>query len=466
MLDVTRDRVPTMAHLLATVRLLASWKIDHLQLYTEHAFAYAGHEEVWRDASPITPAEMDRLVAFAAEHGIAVAANQNCFGHMERWLAHPRYAGLGEMAPDETWTWHGREFRGGFSLCPGDPASLALVRELLAHLVQHASAPVVNVGCDETIDLGRGRSRAECARRGRAAVYADHVAAVCAAVRELGRRPQIWADIALEDPAILDLLGDDCAYLAWGYEADSPFGDWAAQLAGREWWVCPGTACWRGFAGRTGARRGSIVAAAGAGLASGATGMMVTAWGDEGHRQQWPTTLAGIAEAADAAWTGEGGYDPRAGGRFAFGCDALGVWLDDLGAVEADLAAAAIWPDPRGRSGSLRNNTPHFRDLHTAFADDARPGGCERWGACEGDYAALGDSLPGGLDEVVADECRFALHSARVALARAIERRGGPRAEVDPAALVAEHERLWRARSRPGGLSESTARWREIAWHA
>ena len=37
MLDVSRDKVPTMAHLRSTIDLLASLKFNHLQLYTEHA---------------------------------------------------------------------------------------------------------------------------------------------------------------------------------------------------------------------------------------------------------------------------------------------------------------------------------------------------------------------------------------------------------------------------------------------
>ena len=55
MLDISRDRVPTMEHLRHVVDLLAGLKVNHLQLYTEHTFAYRGHEEVWKDSSPVTP---------------------------------------------------------------------------------------------------------------------------------------------------------------------------------------------------------------------------------------------------------------------------------------------------------------------------------------------------------------------------------------------------------------------------
>ena len=90
MLDVSRDRVPTMDELRALIDLLGSLKYDHLQLYVEHTFAYAGHEEVWAEASPLTPSEIRELDAWASGVGVELAANQNCFGHMHRWLTLPR----------------------------------------------------------------------------------------------------------------------------------------------------------------------------------------------------------------------------------------------------------------------------------------------------------------------------------------------------------------------------------------
>jgi hypothetical protein len=47
LLDVTRDKVPTLDTLFELVDLLASWKINEIQLYTEHTFAYRRHRTVW-----------------------------------------------------------------------------------------------------------------------------------------------------------------------------------------------------------------------------------------------------------------------------------------------------------------------------------------------------------------------------------------------------------------------------------
>src|SRR2546428_658255 len=58
MLDISRDKVPRMKTLYRLVDWLASLKINQLQLYTEHTFAYSKHRVVWKDASPMTPQEI------------------------------------------------------------------------------------------------------------------------------------------------------------------------------------------------------------------------------------------------------------------------------------------------------------------------------------------------------------------------------------------------------------------------
>ena len=85
MLDISRDRVPTRETLERTVGLLELFRINHFELYTEHTYAFRDHEEVWRDASPMTPEDLQWLDKLCADRDIELVANQNTFGHMARW---------------------------------------------------------------------------------------------------------------------------------------------------------------------------------------------------------------------------------------------------------------------------------------------------------------------------------------------------------------------------------------------
>jgi len=91
MLDVSRDKVPTLQTLFEIVDKLAAWKVNQLQLYTEHTFGYRRHPDVWASASPITGEDVLVLDAYCRERFIELVPNQNTFGHMRRWLVLPRY---------------------------------------------------------------------------------------------------------------------------------------------------------------------------------------------------------------------------------------------------------------------------------------------------------------------------------------------------------------------------------------
>ena len=64
MLDISRDRVPTMETLYALIDRLSALKFNQLQLYTEHTFVYSAHKSVWKNAPPITPDEIIALDAY------------------------------------------------------------------------------------------------------------------------------------------------------------------------------------------------------------------------------------------------------------------------------------------------------------------------------------------------------------------------------------------------------------------
>ncbi|MFI4896414.1 MAG: glycoside hydrolase family 20 zincin-like fold domain-containing protein [Phycisphaerales bacterium JB059] len=375
MLDVSRSRVPTMPDLLAQARGLARLKLNHLQLYIEHAFAYRGHEVVWRDADPITPAELTSLDAACRERHITLAANQNCFGHMERWLRLPRYAHLAETHAE--FDFYGMRRQGPFSLCPTDPAALSLVEDLLTQQLASVSSGLVNIGCDETADLGAGRSAEAVKRSGKTSVYLDYVNRICQIARSLGATPMLWGDIALAEPERLAELHDGAIALAWGYEPDTPFDAWGRTLnaAGRPWLACPGTSSWRSITGRTSERRANLRSAARAAHAHRAEGMLLTDWGDLGHPQQPAIAQLAIAEFAQTAWNPETPPDAEAIALHVFGDRSLRVarWLADLGDADLHLRRVSGVPASDATPTPIRNGSALFEVLHPSGAPNHPP---------------------------------------------------------------------------------------------
>lgn len=504
MLDISRTRVPTMIELFDIVDALAALKYNHLQLYTEHTFAYVGHEDAWRGSGAMTPDEVRRLDEHCRAVGIELVANQNCFGHLAHWLRMDRYKALAETHDD--WMFDVWPRSGPFSLCPLDERSIELVRDWLGQLLPCFTSGLVNIGCDETFDVGWGRSREEVERRAgelerggtlasvsfaaaRASVYAEFVSRVCGVVRELGQgragamRPMFWADIALSHPEVLKSLPKDLIALAWGYEPHSEFDRWCETLqeAGLTTWVCPGTSSWRSITGRTRERDENLRNAASAGQKHRAPGYLVCDWGDTGHHQQWPVTMQALAKGAQAAWGGAERFDDLDARAISLHVHAdpalrLGAWMDELGNADEPLRRIAGRLSRPAQTGDfpLWNQSALFADLHNcAIGDRAEVGDVELWKDAAGRVEDAWVTMPlDGLSGLVCDELEHTINVARLAARRAIARRRGTPGVIsagDAGVLLtlarealSEHRRLWLARSRAGGLEQSCSHYERI----
>ena len=283
---------PPSSALSALVDRLAGWKLNQLQLYTEHTFAYVGHEDVWRHASPYSADDLRAIDAHCRARGVELVANQNTLGHFERWLRHDRYRPLA-IAPDGfEWVFGVR--RSPMTLDPAKPGAFALVADLLGQLVPVLESPRVHIGLDEPWELAPDR-------RGE---WVDWLNRLTALPVMAGRRPLVWGDVLAADPDLLRGLPEGVTVCEWGYEDDHPFAERAGALAaaGIPFWMSPGTSSWLSLTGRVQNMLGNIRGAAVAGLAQGAAGMLTTDWGDMGHHQQPVVSEPGLAVAAAFSW--------------------------------------------------------------------------------------------------------------------------------------------------------------------
>ena len=465
MLDISRSKVPTMETLFATVDMFSGWKINHLELYTEHTFAYENHREVWAQASPMTGEEILSLDAYCRERFIELVPNQNSFGHMHHWLELPRYNHLAEC-PDGfelTWGGHTRQMP-PFSLNPTDHRSVELMGELFSELLPHFSSKKFNVGCDETWDVGEGRSARAVEEKGAGRVYFDYMLEIHELVKRHRRQMHYWGDIIIQHPEFVPELPKDAVVLEWGYEADHPFEEHGAEFAnsGIPFFVCPGTSSWNTIAGRTSNCLGNIRNATGNGLRHGAGGVLNTDWGDNNHTQYLPVSYLGFAAGAAMSWCHEANRDED----FTAVLD-LHAFRDEarvMGRLSYDLGNA------HEKAGPAPHNSTVLFNLLTQAADSPLPDGVTVESLREA--AEHIDSLIEPLDgarmdredaEIAIDE--FA-NAARM-MAHACER-GTAMLEgtIDSAekrdklaremrTILGEHRRLWSARNRVGGLQDS-----------
>lgn len=431
MLDISRDRVPTMKTLREIVDLLARYRYNQFQLYTEHTFAYLKHSVVWEESDPLTAAEVRKLDAYCRMQGIELVANQNCFGHMERWLVHPEYNGLAKFPKGGAVTPWGTVKKFPTTLDPANPGSIELVEDLLVELMPNFTSKLVNVGCDETFEISDPE------------MYLGFLLKVCDIVRRNGRRPMFWGDIILKHPDLIARLPKDLIALDWGYEANHPFAKEAAafRAAGLEFYVCPGTSSWRSLAGRVENMRANLEAAEQAGRLNGAKGYLVTDWGDEGHWQPLAASLPGLIMGGTFAASGAKAANMDLERELDSVMDApLGGLLLRLGTLYL-------------RGGALKANCS---ELFNILLNDH------------------GYSRHPGLTQAVLDDISGVARGVRIAAERWTDRNDWAKEIVYMANLIDcachrrdearlrelrdEHGRIWRLRSREGGRVDSLSK--------
>ena len=431
MLDVSRDRVPTLKTLREIVDLLARCRYNQFQLYTEHTFAYAAHPEVWEEADPLTPAEIRKLDAYCQMQGIELVANQNTFGHMERWLTQPRYNPLARFPNGGAVTPWGAVKKYPTTLDPANPGSIALVESLFDELLPNFSSPLVNIGCDETFEIEDVEE------------YLGFLLKVCDLARKHGKRPMFWGDIVLKHPEAIARLPKDLIALDWGYEGNHPFDrDCAAfRAAGLDFYVCPGTSSWRSLGGRVENMRENLEAAERAGRLNGAKGYMVTDWGDHGHWQPLAASLPGLIMGGAFAASGS------KAAKMDLELELNRVMDVPLGGTLLRLGTLYL------RGGALRANCS---ELFNILAN------------------GHGYSRHPGLTQAVLDDISGVAHGCRIAAERYADDNNWAKEIVYMADLIDcachrrdegrlralrdEHGRIWRLRSKEGGRIDSLAK--------
>jgi hypothetical protein len=350
---------------------------------------------------------------------------------------------------------------------------------LFDELLPHFSSRFFNIGCDETFDLGTGRSKEQLEELGGPRLYLEFLKEVATAAHSHGRIAQFWGDIVMEHPELVPELPKDLIALEWGYEANHPFAEHGAKFAasGIRFYVCPGTSSWLTLIGRTENAMGNLLNAAVNGKRNGAIGYLITDWGDFGHHQTLPVSYLGFAYGAAVSWAEATNRDldlPAALSRFAFE-DPTGVMgqlaydfgnvyrqaTDFLNQNSATVVRAlyesieGIRTRPLNSEDKVATITPAI--MRNMIADLDRL------------IARLDDARPA--DPLVVQEYKLGAQLFQHACQRLLMAHGdtGNDTTLTAAAmsqslrgLLNQYSTVWLARNRPGGLSDSMTRFTRL----
>lgn len=307
--DITRGKVPTLETLLALADKCAHYKINQLQLYIEHTYAFKNHPEVWKGADPLTAEEIRTLDAHCARLHIDLVPSFSTFGHLYGVIHTKKFQHLNELerdVADEPITWWDRQMH--YTLDCRNPESIALIREIIAEVRPLFRSNFFNICADETFDLGKGKNQLEAEKRGVGRLYIDFLKQIMAAVQEAGAIPMFWGDVIAHHQEVIAEIPTEAIALDWDYGAklEQTIAG-VMQEKNRTFYVCPGVCGWTKWMPDYQTAHQNITRFAKFGLEKGAVGLLNTDWGDFGHMNALGLSFPGLIVGAAASWNTRSG---------------------------------------------------------------------------------------------------------------------------------------------------------------
>jgi hypothetical protein len=302
--DITRGKVPKLETLKALVDKLSFYKINELQLYVEHSFAFSQIPELWVNNDPVTADEIRELDEYCKVNYIDLIPSMATFGHLYELLRIKRFEHLNELnikgseLPYDLW-----DRMAHYTIDPSNDDSFELIKSMIDEYLSLFSSSYFNICCDETFDLGKGKNLDKANDSGTGRLYVDFLKKIIEVVKSKGKIPMLWGDIVLMHPEYIHELPDGVIFLNWGYTAGVTDQSTATfKKHGVNQYVCPGVNGWSRFANEINIASVNIRKMIGFGKMHGAIGILNTDWGDCGHVNFLSNSFHGMIFGSSLSW--------------------------------------------------------------------------------------------------------------------------------------------------------------------
>lgn len=301
--DVTRGKVPKLETLMNLVDKASFYKINELQLYIEHTFAFKGMSEVWIDKDPLTSEEVILLDRYCKNKHIELIPSISTFGHLYEVLRTKSFKNLCELTETTKPEYSFVDRMAHHTLNVTDEDSIKLVGNMLEQFMPLFSSNKFNICCDETFDLGKGKSSKEADRLGIGKLYVDFLNKVISIVKEYDKEIMFWGDVILNHPDLINTIDKDAICLNWNYWCGVEEKDTRIIAeSGRKQYVCPGVGGWSHLMNLMDNAFENIYRMISYGVKYDAIGVLNTNWGDYGHINLLYSSIPGMIYGAALSW--------------------------------------------------------------------------------------------------------------------------------------------------------------------
>lgn len=180
MLDVSRNRVMTVAHLKRWLRRLALAGCNMLMLYCEDTYELEGEPFFGYMRGPYSSSDIRELDRYARSLGIELIGCIETLGHLEQILQWEQYVSIKDT---------------GSVMLADEDATYVLIEKMIRFWSNALDSRRIHIGMDETHDLGRGVFLDRFGYRRGFDIFNRHLGKVNEICRKYGLSPMLWSDM-------------------------------------------------------------------------------------------------------------------------------------------------------------------------------------------------------------------------------------------------------------------------------
>ena len=279
--DVTRGRIPTLKTLKELVDYMAYMKLNSLQLYVEHTFAFREYADSLEQTGYLTAEEIRELDDYCYENFIELIPSLSCFGHLYVLLEKPQYKHLQEAENYQNTHIYWADRMMHHTIDPTNPESFLLIKSLIDQFMPLFRSNKFNICCDETFDLQNGKHK----NIDTGELYVNFVNSLITYVKSCGKEVMMWGDILLDHPERVGDIPEDVMLLNWYYDTSAEIAEEKVKAfhnKNRKQIVCPATWAWNHLSESLSMSVPNITNMTRLAKKYGAMGVLNTNWGDYG----------------------------------------------------------------------------------------------------------------------------------------------------------------------------------------
>jgi hypothetical protein len=294
--DISRGQVPNTQSLKRNIRLYSKFKLNQYLLYIEDVFSFSKYPSIGKERGALTAAEINEVQEYAEKHFVEVIPIFQTLGHWENYFWTPEFTPYGE-------------FPGGNSLDISNPKLYDFLEEILKEITAAFKSKYFHMGCDESWHVGLGKSKSYVEKIGLGNAYSKHYNWVISKLKEFGKEKiYLYHDIASKFKEVnASLPKEDLIYVFWKYHEAEKYPELTPIIEAKIPFVVSSSILnWCKIYPDIEQAERTNIALIKYGMKHGASGQIVSSWGDNGQENLRENNHYGFCCASAISWNVDG----------------------------------------------------------------------------------------------------------------------------------------------------------------